>query len=292
MKNIALWFLLALIWSGSYGAIKVGIETIAPLPLVAGRMVIGAVVMFAILKFRSGSLSRNWRIWFTYGVSGMMGSALPFFLISYGEMNVDSGLAAIFMGITPVATVLVAPLILSDEEWTVSSFGGVFVGIFGLALLVGPSVLSGIGDDVGAQMTIIAAALCYAFTTIYVRRYATRPALEMAAGSMIVGAVVFVLATLVFDDPVNWNTPSTNSLLAMGYLGLFSTALATLLYFYLVARLGATRMSQVNFAVPVGGALIGVLVFGETLEPTAIVALAVIMVAIYLVTRNSSKGVG
>jgi drug/metabolite transporter (DMT)-like permease len=287
MANTGLWLLLAIIWSSSYGAIKWGIETIGPMPLVAGRMIIGALIMLAILKYRRCKLASDVNSWLTYSVSGLMGSVLPFFLVSYGENNVDSGLAAILMGIAPVATVLVAPLVLHDEEFTTASILGIIVGVAGLVLLVGPGVLSGIGAHVMGQFSIVGATLCYAFTTIYVRRYATRSPLEMAAGSMLVGALSITLLTLVVEPVSTYLTPSAKSVSAMVYLGIFPTAVATLIYFYLIPRLGAIRMSQVNFAVPVGGALIGIFILGETITLTSLLGLLVIMFAIYLVTVKS-----
>jgi drug/metabolite transporter (DMT)-like permease len=215
--------------------------------LVSGRMLVGTTIMLIILKLRSGSLSGKIGDWRTFFISGMTGNIIPFLLISYGETNVGSGLAAIFMGITPVATVLIAPLFLPDEKLTAASIASICLGAAGLVILVGPGALSGIGDHVIGQISIIGAALCYAFTTIYVRKFATRPPLEMATGSMLTGTIVIVIATLVFESPVQFSQPSTSSFVALVYLGIFPTACATLIYFYLVPRLGASRMSQVKF---------------------------------------------
>ncbi len=286
MANAALWVLAALIWSSSFGAIKLGIDTIAPLPLVAGRMAIGAAIMLVILHFRGLRLSRSWPVRVTYAVSGLMGNVLPFFLVSYGEGTVDSGLAAILMGIAPVATVLVAPLVLREEKFSFLSVLGIVCGVIGLIILVGPGVLSGIGDHVVGQMSIVGATLCYAFTTIYIRRYATRPPVEMAAGSMLVGAVTILIVLLIVEPATGHAAPSFMSMAALVYLGVFPTAIATLIYFYLIPRLGAIRMSQVNFAVPIGGALIGVFILDEELTTASALGLAVIMLAIYLVTRQ------
>ncbi len=289
MKNILLFLLLAAVWSSSFGAIKIGVETIAPQPLVAGRMIIGAIIMVAILKIRGMNLSKNPSDWIVYAVSGLMGSVIPFFLISYGEIHVDSGLAAIMMGATPVAIVLFAPLVLKDEILTPTSLAGIALGVVGLVFLFGPSALSGIGEHVIGQTSIFLAALCYAFTAIYVRRYAKLPAMEMAAGSMLVGAIAITISTIIIDLPYGIPVPSLNSIAAMVYLGLFSTALANLIYFYLVAEIGATRISQINFAVPIGGALIGIFVLGEALTTSATLALCAIIAAIFLVTSSKTS---
>lgn len=289
MLNVVLWLVLALMWSSSFAAIKIAVATIAPLPLVSGRMLIGLAIMFAVLKLRNMALSRSRSDWFAYTFSGLMGNVVPFVLISYGEQHVDSALAALLMGIAPVATVLIAHIAVQGEGLTRRSTAGIVTGFAGLVLLVGPDALSGLGGHLLGQIAIVCAALCYAVTTIFVRNYAKRPPLEMATGSMLVGAVcvcVFTAASFAVGGAAAIPAPGLGSLAAVVYLGVFSTALATLIYFHLVPRIGATRMSQINFAVPVGGALLGVALLGETIAPSKAVALCVIMAAIYLVTSR------
>jgi len=255
MKNVILWTLLALTWSSSYLAIKLGVETIQPLSLVALRMLIGTTVILIILRYKSLSLPTDINSWIVLFVSGVMGSIIPFSLISFGEQHVDSGLAALLMGIAPVVTVLLAPLSHRDERLTLPAVLGITVGITGLIVLVGPDALKGFGLHVTGQIAILGAALCYAFTTLYVRKYASLPALVMAAGSMLIGTLVITISAFLFENPLQASLPSTQSMVAVIYLGLFPTALATLIYFYLIPRLGAARMSQVNFVVPVAGTL-------------------------------------
>jgi drug/metabolite transporter (DMT)-like permease len=288
--DIVLWIVLAALWSSSYTAIKVGVATLEPVILVAGRLTIGALVLFLVLKMNRMTLS--WRLddWKHYAVSGLLGSAIPFLLISYGEQTVDSALASILMGIAPVTTVFMASIVFADEFLTRRIVLGLVCGIAGIILLVGPAALTELGGDLPAQLSILAAALCYGVTTIYVRRFVKRPPLEMAAGSTIVAAGAMLGMMVYSGQSLSAVEPTTASLGAVVYLGLFSTALATLIYFQLVPRLGATRMSQVNFAVPVGGALIGATVLSETIMPHQLAALGVILVAIFLVTRKPKRG--
>lgn len=291
MVHVILWIVLALMWSSSFAAIKIGIETVDSMPLVAGRMLIGAFVLLVFLKLRGLSLCWTRKSISDYAFTGFVGGVIPFLLITFGEHHVDSGLAALLMGISPVSTVVLAHLILHDETMTTKSVLGVGLGVTGVLILVGPGVLSELGSHVIGQLCIILAALCYSSSTIYIKRVSTRPAMEMAAGSMVVGAVSITAATIALGDPAGITMPSSASLLAVVYLGLFPTALATLIYFYLVPHLGANRMSQVNFVVPVGGAVMGVVLLGETLTPSMGAALAVIMMAIYLVSsRRKASG--
>lgn len=287
--DMALWLALALMWSSSYAVIKIGVEMIDPMMLVAGRMIIGAAVIYAVMRAMGLRLSKSKAVWVNYAVTGLLGSTIPFLFITYGEQSVDSALAAIFMGCTPVATIVLASLVLPDEPLTKRTLLGVGCALAGVVLLVGPQALLGLGADVFSQLAIVAAAICYALSTIYIKLYVRRSALEMAAGSMIFGAVSVGFAAFILGKELNYPVP-TQSLFAIVYLGLVSTAAANLIYFYLVPRVGATKMSQVNFAVPVGGTLIGVIALGEELTLDRIIALAIISGAVYLVLTGRKQG--
>lgn len=289
MKNIILWVVLALIWGNSYFAIKIGIETITPLSLVAGRMLIASVILLLIMRFKGLSLPRDLKSWTILTVSGLIGSVVPFWLISFGEQHVDSGLAALLMGIAPVVTILLAPLAHKDEKLTKMSLIGIGFGIMGLLTLFGPSVLNGFGNHVLGQVSILGAALCYGFITLYVRKYANLPALVMGAGSTLIGAALITVAALLLDAPFETDLPSVRSMIAVVYLGVFPTALATWIYFYLVPQLGAARMSQINFAVPVVGTFMGIVFLGEMVKVTSFIALLFIMIAIYFVSHKTAK---
>lgn len=281
--DIALWLALAAMWSSSYGVIKLGVETLDPFTLVAGRMVVGGAVILMVLLLRGQRLSKHLGDWVSYLITGMLGSTIPFLLITFGEQTVDSALASILMGVAPVATVLLAALTFADERLTRRVTLGVGLALIGVITLVGPAALSGLGQDFSGQLAIVGATLCYAAGTIYVKACVTRPAIEMAAGSMLVGAIAACVIALIWGKGMAGVDLSARSIGAVVYLGLFSTAAANLIYFHLVPRLGATRMSQINFAVPVGGSLIGVGLLGERLSSSQMLALGIISGAVYLV---------
>lgn len=282
--DVFLWLLLAAMWSSSYTVIKIGLGTIDPSVLVLGRLLVGSLAIYAILKTRGMALSRDLRHWVSYAVTGLLGSAFPFLLITWGEQSVDSGLASILIGTVPVVTLLLASWLVSDEALTPRTVAGVLGGLAGIALLVGPTALLGLGAQLKGQIAIVGATICYATSTVYIRRFVTRPALEMAAGSMIVGTIVMAGIVAATGADVMRVEPTFASLGTIIYLGLFSTATANLIYFHLVPRLGATRMAQVNFAVPVGGAVLGVLLLGETMSAQRLAALAIIVGSVWLGT--------
>ncbi|MES0872317.1 DMT family transporter [Pseudovibrio sp. SCP19] len=289
--HLSLWLLLAAMWSSSYVVIKIGVASLEPALLVFGRMLVGSLIVFSALKIRGLSLSKDPADWISYAVTGLLGSALPFLLISYGEQSVDSALTSILMGTSPMVTLLLAAWLVPEEALTLRTTLGVLGGLTGVAILVGPGALSGLGVQVAGQFAIIAATASYATSTVYIRKYVKRPPLEMAAGSMIVGTVTIGLYAVATATDFSAIELTSSSLGAVVYLGVISTACANLIYFYLVPKIGANRMSQVNFAVPVGGAILSVVLLGEAMTPQRFIALFVIIGSVYLGTTKGKRRV-
>lgn len=283
-RQLGLLFLLAGIWSSSFMFIKIGVATIPPATMVAGRLLLAAIVLLAYTLVRGHRIPFTVAAWSTFAFVGLVGNVIPFALIAWGETVVDSGLAAILMGTMPVATALLAHAFTADEKLTPRRAGGVLMGFSGTVLLVGVSALSGLGAEVTAQLAIFGGAICYAIATVFVRRFARLPDPIMAAGAMIAGAVVIVPWAAVVDTPLEL-TPSWGSLAAVMVLGVVSTGLAALIYFYLIRVVGAAVFSQVNFITPALGVFFGILFLGETPNADAWLALAMIVTGIWLVTR-------
>ena len=284
--NIAAWILLAAIWSSSYAVIKIGVQSIDPTLLVVGRLGLATIVLYLVMLVQGVRLQANRDAFIAYCVTGILGNAIPFFLISYGELHATSSLAAILMGVGPISTVVMGHFVLSDEKLTKRSTIGVLVGFVGVVMLFGVDALSSLGAHLFGQLALAAAALCYAATTVIVKRLPKRKPLEMAAGSMVFGTISICIWAVFAVDFGNLAPPETVGVISVVYLGIVPTALAMLIYFFLINRIEAKQMSQINFAVPIGGALVGIIFLGEQLTTNQIFAAPVIIVAIYLVTSK------
>ena len=284
--NVGLWLLLAAIWSSSYAIIKIGVETIDPTMLVLGRLSIATLVLGSVMWLQGVRLKLTRNALTAYAVTGILGNAIPFFLITYGELYVSSSLAAILMGVGPISTVVMAHFWIEAEKLTKRSLIGVFVGFVGVVILFGVDALSSLGMDLLGQLALTAAALCYAATTVIVKTLPKRKPIEMAAGSMLMGTLAITIWALLVVDFGALPTPSTVGISAVIFLGLIPTALAMLIYFFLMNRIEAKQMSQINFAVPVGGAIVGIAFLGEELTYNQVLALPIIILAIYLVTSK------
>lgn len=289
-RQLALLVLLAGIWSSSFMFIKIGVATIPPATMASARLMLAAVMLVAIARVQGYRLPFTLRAWGAFTFVGVVGNAVPFTLIAWGEQFMDSGLAAILMGVMPVATALLAHAFVRDERLTVRRSAGVLSGFSGTLVLVGVSALSGLGAQVAAQLAVVGGALCYAVTTVFVRRFANLPDVLMAAGAMTTGALTVLPVAFIFESPLSVS-PSSASIAALAVLGVVSTGFAALIYFYLIRTVGAAIFSQVNFLTPAIGVAFGMIFLGELPGADAWSALALIVLGVWLVTRRSRGGV-
>ncbi len=288
-RQFALLVLLAGIWSSSFMFIKIGVATIPPATMAAARLLLAAMMLIAIARAKGYRLPFTLRAWGAFAFVGVMGNALPFTLIAWGELEVDSGLAAILMGVMPVATAMLAHAFVRDERLTGRRAAGVLLGFSGTVVLVGFSAFSGLGAQVAAQLAVVGGALCYAVTTVFVRRFATLPDVLMAAGAMTTGALAILPIAFLFESPLS-ASPSVASMAAVVVLGIMSTGFAALIYFYLIRTVGAAIFSQVNFLTPAIGVAFGMIFLGELPGADAWAALTLIVIGVWLVTRRSRSG--
>jgi len=283
LKDYLLLLLVAAIWGTSFSMIKIGVSEIGPATLTAGRILIAALALVIWLRFVLRThLDLSAPALLSYAVIGLFGNALPFTLIAWSEQTLDSSLTAVLMGIMPLFTVIMAHFFLKDEPFSSRALTGIMLGFFGLMVLLGASAWNDTGKELLSQITVLVASLSYAGVTIFVRRQVTASGVEVATGALVVGTVFVFIFAFTLENPteMNWGL---RAVLPMIILGLFPTALASVLYFRLVRNLGATRFAQINYIIPVFGSIIGVFAMGEQTEWRMWIALVLVLSGIFLV---------
>ena len=281
--DLALLGILATLWGASYTFIKIGVETIPPVTLIAARTLIAGFILLLVMHLRGIALPKDRGLWLGFLVQACLNSVVPFTLIAWGEKTVDAGLATILNSTSPIFTFLLMALLVRHEAVTARKLFGVVAGITGICLIVGLEAFGGFGDALLAQLAIVAATVCYAGAAIFGRRFKTLDPSVPAAGSMLCGTAILIPASLAIDQP--WQlAPSMESLLALIALSVLSTALAFTIYFRLLHTLGSVgTTSQAYLRVPIGVA-IGVLFLGETLASTAWLGLACVVLGVAAMT--------
>src|SRR4051812_47297631 len=279
---------LATLWGASYSFIKVGVETIPPVTLIAARTLIAGMLLLAVLGLRGQRLPRLPALWRRFLVQACLNSVVPFTLIAWAELTVDAGVATILNSTSPIFAFLLTAAVIRHEPATGRKLVGVAVGMAGSCLIVGVQALHGLGEALAAQLAIVAASVCYAGAAVFGRGFKGLDPMMPAAGSMLCGAAILTPASLVIDRP--WTlAPSAASWLALVALSAFSTALAFVIYFRLVQTLGSVgTTAQAYLRVPVGVA-IGVLFLGETPNLTALIGLVCVIAGAAAMTIPSTQ---
>lgn len=281
--ELCLLLILATLWGASYSFIKIGVETIPPVTLIAARTLIGGTILLAVLRWRGVRLPRDLATWKRFLIQACLNSVVPFTLIAWAERSVDAGLASILNGTTPVFVFLISLALAPRKRPDGRKALGVLGGMTGISLIVGLQAFAGLGDQVVPQLAIVLATVAYACAALFGRNFGGMDPLLPAAGSMLAGAALLLPVAFVVDRP--WTlTPSRESLLALLALATVSTALAFAIYFRLIRTLGAVGTTAVSYIrVPIGVA-IGILFLGESLSPTAWVGLGLVVVGVAAMT--------
>ena len=288
LRNFVILILLSLIWGASFLFIKVAVATIPPFSVAFGRTALAAMLLYLVLRSRGLRMPGWGPVWGTFLLMGLFNGAVPYTLITWAEIHIDSGLAAIVNALMPLFTVLLAHLFTGDERLNWMKVVGIFLGFLGVVALIGPAALKGLGKHVLAQLAVMAAALCYAVAIIYGRRLREITPLVSATGQLFCAAFLTLPMILIFDAP--WAlSPSFISVAALTCLSLLGTALAYLLYYYLLQRIGSTNLSLVTYLLPITGVFWGALLLGERLHWSAFLALGLILAGIAGVNNRLPK---
>jgi len=273
------------IWGGSFLFIGVAVKELPPLTIVALRVVMAAVALRLILSVLGVPMPRERQAWIAFLGMGILNNVIPFTLIVWGQKHIASGLASILNATTPLFTVIVAHYLTADERLTRQRFAGVMVGFLGVAVMIGSAALQSWNVAIPAQLAVLAAALSYAFSGVYGRRFKAMgiPPLATAAGQVTASSAVLLPLALLVDRPWMLPWPSTGAVASLLGLALVSTAFAYILFFRLLGRAGATNVGLVTFLIPVSAILLGVLVLNETLEPRHMAGMALIGAGLVLI---------
>ncbi|WP_020186733.1 DMT family transporter [Methylopila sp. 73B] len=269
-----LLIVLSMLWGGAFFLSKVALAEVTPLALVAARVGVAAVALWAVVLAKGLAVPREGRLWRDYLVLALINNVAPFCLLAYGQQGLPSGLAAILNASTPLWTVLLAHVTTLDERATGGRLAGVAVGMVGVAVIIGPRALEGVSDALLPALCIVGAAMCYAAAIIYARRFRGRPPLITAASQLGLSSVIMVAALLAFEGAPALPSPHVTASLMV--FGLFSTALGFVIYFRILAGAGSTNAALVTFLVPVSSILLGALVLGERLDAREFVGMGAI----------------
>jgi drug/metabolite transporter (DMT)-like permease len=292
MRSSAAWawvvFLsLGFLWGSSYLWIKIGLGSLPPLTLIAGRLVLGALFLAAVVALARQELPRRPMQYVHLAVMGVINIVIPFILITVGEQTIDSALASILNSTVPLAVIVIAPMFLPDERITGARVAGLAIGFAGVVLLVAPDLVN-LGDsDLSGELMMLGSSLSYAVGNVYARRNVRgmRPMIP-ALGQVTVAALIVVPLALLVDRPFETVRPAPEAIAAVIWLGLLGSGVAYLCYFTILQLWGATRTSTVAYLLPVWGIVLGAVVLSEPVTLNRVAGTVLVIAGIAIVNSG------
>lgn len=283
--EVALLVLLSAIWGSSFTLIKIAVGTVPPLTITAARLAIAAALLVLYALTRGLAFPRSPGKWAELVVQGLLQSAIPFALISWGETRIESGLAGVLNATPPMFVLLIA--ILSGRasgRVTPRKVAGVFLGLVGVAVTIGFQSVTDIGSAAPlAQTAVLAASLCYALAAIWGQRFSAFDPAVTAASAMSCAAITVLPAALLIDHP--WRlSPAPEALIAILVLALLCTAFAMIIFFRLVNTLGPLGTSSGSYLRAGFAVLLGVVFLKEGFTWSAAAGMAMIIAGVIAIT--------
>jgi drug/metabolite transporter (DMT)-like permease len=288
-RQIALLAALAAIWGGSYLLIKYALEGFSAPAIVWARCVLAAVTLYAALRFTGGARTARAAVADararprTALLLGATAVAIPFTLITLGELEVPSGLTAVLISPASLFVAMLAPFIDPSERLDRRQALGTAMGLGGVALVVGVESVQTLGEFLGA-LAMIGAAAFYGLSSFVVKgAYKGLSSMQTSFISVSVAAALTLPAALATAPS---GVPETRAVLAVLALGVVGTALAFVIFYKLIAEVGAGRASLVSYLAPGVALFYGALLLDEAITVAAIAGLALILAGVALASRR------
>lgn len=281
----ALLSLLSALWGGTFFFVAIAVQELPPLSVVLLRVAMASAILFAYLALRGERFPREAPILTAFLIMGFLNNVIPFSLFFWAQTQIPGGLASIINATTPVFSIAVAHFALIDEKLTPNKSIGIALGVIGVAVLFGEDAYSGQNLAMLGIIACLFACLCQGFSVVYGRRFTSigLSSTMGALGQLLSTTLIMFPIVLIIDQPWTLAMPSTASLLSVFGLATFSTALAYVIYFRLLATAGAVNTSIVTLLIPVSAIFLGTTFLGESLVPRHYLGLLFISVGLAVI---------
>lgn len=287
-KHWLVFLLLGAIWSSSFMWIKIAVQEIGPVTLVAFRVIFGLLFGVVVIYIQRIQWPRTRKEWTPLLILSIANIAIPFFLISWGEQAIDSAVASILNATTPLFTILVAHFLLQDDKMTMPKVLGLLMGFAGVVILMSKDIGTSLGSVLG-QFAIVLASAFYAGGAVYARRTTQDlPGIMRSAGPLLPATVLMWLVMFAVESPVEFPQLGI-TWIALLFLGVLGSGLAFVMSYYLLHEIGPTRTSMVTYLFPLGGVILGVLFLNEELSWQLVVGAVLIVLSLVVANIQSQK---
>ena len=292
MSNIfLLLILLSAIWGSSFFAIKISVESLDPVSVASGRLIIAAVVLYIYFRIKKLRFNPDLKtIFIIFGI-GLLGNFVPFFLISWSEQFIQSNTTGLLMSVGPIFALILSHFMTQDQKFSYNKLFAILIGLTGVLFILGFGSLIGLLSNnyflIVPKLTVILAVLGYVISSIFAYNLKKINIITLTT-FVTISAAIISIPFMLFVEFHNPSTISSKSLTALIYLGLFPTAIAFLMRFHIISKAGPIYLSYVSYLIPIFAIFWGFVFLGEDIAINSLIGLFFILIGIYLGQKNIS----
>ncbi len=273
---------LSVLWGGTFVFAKEALPFLPPLTLTLARVAIATAVLVPIVLAMGQHLPRDRNAWRDFAVMSILNNVIPFGLIFWGQTMIGSGLTSVMNATTPLMSLLVARG-FAGEALAANKIAGIAIGVLGVAVLVGPSALTGDRASAMGMLLVVAGTLSYGLSALWGRRFKAVPPIVSAASQLVCSTLMMIPIAGAADRFWLLPMPSHAAIVAVVAMGVLSTALAYILFFRIMAEAGSNNVMLVTLLIPLSGITLGALRFGEALSFNQAVGAAIIAASLLVI---------
>ena len=284
--------MLSAIWGSAFIAIKISVEYINPFSVASLRLILGAFFLFVIFSLKKYSFNISKKNIILIILIGVIGNFIPFSLISWSELYVQSNVAGLLLSVGPLFTLVLSHFLTKDDKFTLIKFISISIGFLGVIIIIGFDTISnlanGDAENLLPKIAIVLSALGYTISSILAYNIKNLGTIQLTTFVTISAAIVSIPFMVIgeIQSPSFFNL---NSILAIIYLGLFPTALAFQLRFYLISKAGPIFLSYVAYLIPIFAIIWGYIFLKEVVSIEVILGVILVLVGVFISQKKNKN---
>ena len=289
LLGVGFLFLLAAIWGSAFFAIKICVESIHPVSVASIRLIIGAFVLFFYFNYRKIKFNLKINNIILIFFIGLIGNFIPFTLISWAEIYVQSNTAGLLLSIAPIFALILSHFMTRDDKFTILKLISIFIGLLGVLFIIGFDSFNilnkGTSSFLIPKIAIIISALGYVLSSIFAYNLKNVDSVTLTTSVTIAAAII----SLPFLFIIEYNVKSDftlRSIIPLLYLGVFPTAIAFLIRFYIIAKAGPIFLSYVAYLIPVFAIIWGYIFLQESINVSTTVGVVLVFLGVFISQKN------
>ncbi len=264
------------VWGSSFLPIKIAVPETGPVLLVFLRTLTALVPLWLYMAWRGIPFPNNRFDMVLIALMSLLNSVIPFFLLSWAGLHVTSGVMALIMGTGPLLALFASHYTTRDDKLNLRKFLGMLIGLCGLMVVIGEDAMGGLTENLLGDLAVLGAIGCYVCATAMVRKVRSTRIEAIATTNMLVSVIVLAPIMFLTQQPAI-SALSTDTLLAVLYLGIITTGIGYVLRYHMVLSVGQSFTSMASYIMPIVGVILGVLFLAEPLSTNILIALALVL---------------